>query len=393
MSPSLKRLFFGNFMSCIGTGMTLALLLVYLHDIRGFTTAFGGFVLSLMAILSILLSPPTGWLIDRVGPKKVIMFGLSTETVAAILWSVVNTEREAIAVAALSSLGAVMIWPPQTVLITRLTTPETNQRAFAFNFMMVNLGVGVGGILAALIIQEGDVGSFELLYRIDALTFLAYLIAIFSLKGNFTAPTSDTFQEEEGSYRDVVRDRRFMRIFFGGLIYLIFGYASLQGGLAIYLTQSLDLSPKWIGIIYGANTLAIFLLQGRVLAVIEKRSKIASLRTVGWIWAASWVVIAMTSLFSGFTAGIILAISQVIFAFGEMIWSPTAPALTNEIAPEQIRGRYNAMMGLQWNFAGVVGPLIAGFFFAQKWDIEWITLMIIGSLVGLLFFKREKIST
>jgi MFS family permease len=101
----------------------------------------------------------------------------------------------------------------------------------------------------------------------------------------------------------------------------------------------------------------------------------------------------MTSLFSGFTAGIILAISQVIFAFGEMIWSPTAPALTNEIAPEQIRGRYNAMMGLQWNFAGVVGPLIAGFFFAQKWDIEWITLMIIGSLVGLLFFKREKIST
>jgi hypothetical protein len=40
LTPVLRRLFFGNFMSGLGTGMTLSLLLVYLHDIRGFSNTF-----------------------------------------------------------------------------------------------------------------------------------------------------------------------------------------------------------------------------------------------------------------------------------------------------------------------------------------------------------------
>ena len=43
---TLRRLFAGAFISAFGTGMTLSLLLVYLHDIRGFSNAFGGFLLS-----------------------------------------------------------------------------------------------------------------------------------------------------------------------------------------------------------------------------------------------------------------------------------------------------------------------------------------------------------
>ena len=93
MTPTLRRLFLGNFLSSLGTGMTLALLLVYLKDIRGFTTSFGGFLLSFMALISILFGGPVGWLIDRIGPKKVIIAGLLLEGSAVALVDSDNTAR------------------------------------------------------------------------------------------------------------------------------------------------------------------------------------------------------------------------------------------------------------------------------------------------------------
>lgn len=386
MNPTLRRLFLGNFLSSLGTGMTLSLLLVYLKDIRGFTTSFGGFLLSFMALISIVFGGPVGWLIDRIGPKKVIIAGLLLEGSAVALWSIVTTRNEAIVVAAMSSLGTLMIWPPQTVLVTRMSEEKDRQRVFGFNFMLFNLGLGFGGFAASVIVQEGNAGSFELLYRLDSLSYFAYLLVILSIKGNFQSDGSKR-EEKQGTYKDVLSDRRFMKVAFGGLIYITFGYASLQGGIAIFVTQFLDLSPKWIGVVYGANTVAIFLLQGSVLRIIEKRNKYQVLRWAGWIWAGSWLIIGAASFVHGFIAGVLIALSQVIFAVGEMIWSPTAPTLTNELAPDELRGRYNSVMGMQWNIAGVIGPAIVGILLGNNQATVWLILMVAGSLLPISLFR------
>ncbi len=144
LTPVLRRLFFGNFMSGLGTGMTLSLLLVYLHDIRGFSNTFGGFVLSYMAVVAILLSGPTGWLVDKYGPKKIIIAGLLFEGTGVALWSIVTTHQQALLVATMSSLGTLMIWPPQTVMISRASPEDNRQKVFALNFMLFNLAIGFG---------------------------------------------------------------------------------------------------------------------------------------------------------------------------------------------------------------------------------------------------------
>jgi len=386
MNPTLKRLIFGNFLSSLGTGMTLSLLLVYLNSIRGFSTTFGGLLLSYIALISIIFSGPAGWLVDKIGPKKVIIVGLLCEGSAAALWSIVTTRQEAIFVATMSSLGTLMIWPPQTVMVTRISPEEHRQRIYGLNFMLFNFGLGLGGFFAASIVRENDPSSFELLYRLDALSYFAYLFVIARLRGNFLSDGSER-KSESGSYRDVIADRTFMKLAFAGLICITFGYASLQGGIAIFVTKFLELSPKWIGIVYGANTMAIFLLQGTVLRIIEKRNKYKVLEWTGWIWATSWLFVGAASLFFGFWAGILVATSQVIFAIGEMIWSPTSPTIANELAPDELRGRYNAMMGMQWNVAGVIGPAIVGLMLGRELANQWLVLMVIGSLVPITLFR------
>lgn len=389
LTPVLRRLFFGNFMSGLGTGMTLSLLLVYLHDIRGFTNTFGGFILSYIAIVSITFSGPTGWLVDRYGPKKIIITGLLFEGIGVALWSIVTTHTEALIVATMSALGTLMIWPPQTVMISRASPEEHRQKVFALNFMLFNLAIGVGGIFAATIIREGDLFSFQTLYILDGLSYIIYLFVISGIKGDFhTSPEERA--KESGGYKEVFRDRVFLKITGGGLIYTIFGYASLNGGLAIFITQHLDLSPKWLGIVLTANTVAIFLLQGTVLRIISPRDKFEVLPWLGWIWALSWAVVAVSAFTQGFTAGALIAVSQVIFAVGEMIWSPTLPAVANELAPENLRGRYNAISGMQWNVAGVFGPALVGILIGRGYTNEWLALMILGSLVPIAIMKSAQ---
>lgn len=389
LTPVLRRLFFGNFMSGLGTGMTLALLLVYLHDIRGFSNTFGGFVLSYIALVSIVLSGPTGWLVDKYGPKKVIVVGLLFEGTGVALWSVVTTHQAALIVATMSALGTLMIWPPQTVMITRASPAENRQRVFALNFMLFNLAIGLGGIFAAAIVRESDVASFQTLYILDGISYIIYLIVIVGIKGDFLASTQ-TLERESGGYREVFRDRIFLKITGGGLIYTIFGYASLNGGMAIFITQHLDLSPKWVGIVLTANTVAIFLLQGSVLRIISERDKFSVLPWLGYIWALSWVVVAISSLARGFTAGVLVALSQIIFAVGEMIWSPTLPAVANELAPDNLRGRYNAISGMQWNVASVFGPALVGILIGRGLTNEWLALMIIGSLIPIAIMRSAE---
>lgn len=386
ITPVLRRLFFGNFMSGLGTGMTLSLLLVYLHDIRGFSNTFGGFVLSYIALVSIIFSGPTGWLVDKYGPKKIIITGLIFEGSGVALWSIVSTKQEAVFVATMSALGTLMIWPPQTVMISRASQEEQRQKVFALNFMLFNLAIGLGGIFAASIIQEGNLKSFQTLYILDGLSYIIYLVVILGIKGDFQASPQER-AKESGGYREVFRDRVFLKITSGGLIYTIFGYASLNGGLAIFLTQHLDLSPKWLGIVLTANTVTIFLLQGSILRIISTRDKFTVLPWLGWIWALSWAVVAISAFARGITAGVLVAISQVVFAVGEMIWSPTLPAVANELAPDNLRGRYNAISGMQWNVASIFGPVLVGVLIGRGYTNQWLALMIIGSLAPIAIMK------
>ena len=384
-SPA-RKIFLGVLLNAMGSGLTMALLLVYLHDIRGFSNSFGALLLSFEAAVGILVAGPIGALVDRFGPKRILMIGLAIDTVATYLWSLTTTQAMAMVVGTMIAFATTMSWPPQSVMLTRIVPEENRQKAFAINFMLLNLGLGLGGMLAAIIITPGDAASFEMLYRIDAATFLLYLALVASLKYDFSLSKEDKEAQSAGGYREVFRDRKFVLLAIGSLATLTFGYASLSTGLPILVTQYLDLSPKWLGVILGANTIAIVLLQVPVLKLIGHRRKFWVIASVGGIFAVSWAMVGAASLLIGAAAALVVAASQVVFAFGEMVWSPTAPTLINELAPPHLQGRYNAIGSLQWSVSAVIGPAIAAAFFSRDLLGEWLGLMTVGSLLPVIMF-------
>jgi MFS family permease len=391
LNPQSRKIIFGICLNAIGGGMTLSLLLVYLHDMRGFTNTFGGLLLAYGSLVSIIASSPMGALVDRIGPKKVIIGGLLLNSAAAFSLSQVQTHFQAIIVMTGLNIAGQAIWPSQSVILTRLTPERDRSKIFGFNFMLLNLGLGVGGLLSSLIIQRGDLLSFQIMYWVDAGTFLLYLLIVLTLRGehvNKYIPKEN--EPKTGSYRDLFEIKPLMFLGIAGIILFTFGYGTIQAGIPVFATQFLGLSPKWLGIIFGVNTLSIVLFQPLVMRVIDKYSKYAALIAVGLVWALSWVFVGIAPYLPLFASGIALSLSQFIFAVGEMIQAPTIPTLANELAPEHIRGRANSWMSLQWSVSGVLGPAITGLMLGADLATAWIITMFFGCFLSIPLFLAMK---
>lgn len=391
LNPQSRKIIFGICLNAIGGGMTLSLLLVYLHDMRGFTNTFGGLLLAYGSLVSITASSPMGALVDRIGPKKVMIGGLLLNSAAAFSLSQVQTHFQAVIVITGLNIAGQAIWPSQSVILTRVTPERDRPKIFGFNFMLLNLGLGVGGLLSSLIIQRGDLLSFQIMYWVDASTFLLYLLIVLTLRGEHVNKYIPKEHEPKtGSYKDLFEIKPLMFLGIAGIILFTFGYGTIQAGIPVFATQFLGLSPKWLGIIFGVNTLSIVIFQPLVMRVIDKYSKYAALIAVGLVWALSWVFVGIAPYLPLFASGIALSLSQFIFAVGEMIQAPTIPTLANELAPEHIRGRANAWMSLQWSVSGVLGPAITGLMLGADLATAWIITMFIGCFLSIPLFLAMK---
>ncbi len=391
LNPHSRRIVIGICLNAIGGGMTLSLLLVYFHDVRGFTNTFGGLLMGWGALVGLACSGPLGALVDRIGPKIILVVGLIFSALSAIFYSLVTTHGHAIIAMTFFAIGAQCIWPSQMVILTRVTPEENRSKIFGFNFMLLNLGLGIGGLISSLIIQEGSLLSFQIMYWVDAATFLLYLFIIFGLKtphgGKYIAKENEP---KSGTYRELFKIKELTLLTVAGVILLCFGYGPLQSGIPIYATQYLGLSPKWLGIIFGVNTLSIVLLQPLILKALERVSRITALMSVGAIWAASWAMVGISPYLPILFSGIALCASQLIFAFGEMVNAPTSPALTQELSPEHIRGRASALISLQWGISGVVGPAISGLMIGAHLEQAWVVTMACGALLPIPIFWKVK---
>ena len=401
-SPAVRRLLLGNLLSSLGQGMVLPLLVIYLGQVRDLGTSTAGLVLSTMALVPLALVPLVGAVVDRIGPRPVLMFGMSVQAVGMFLLSMVHTAPQAFALAAFLAIGQSSTWAPQSTLIGRLTTGAERQAVFGMNFALLNLGIGLGGVVSASIASISDPSTFELLYRLNSLSFLLYLVVLIPMRGIGVGPASPEEVAEhvgpKGGYRYLLRDRALIRLIVAALVMLTFGYGSLEVGLPILMTEHAGLDISNVAMVYVVNTVVIVLAQMFVIARIQGRSRSMLLGVVGALWAASWLATGIGALVGEHGAHlwalVIFAAGTGVFALGETLWSPVMPAIVNDLAPAELRGRYNSMQSVVWGAAGALGPAIAGMLLGIGSAGLWVGLVVVGCLVaGLMGMQLRRVLT
>ena len=392
LTPQLTRMLAGIGASAFGGGLTMALFVVYLHAVRDFPLQTAGLVLTYQALLGLLFAPLVGAIVDRIGPQPVLLVACLVEASATLAFGLVTSVPQAFGVATVMAVGNAGMWPPQAALLSRLSTPEHRQRVFGLQFMLLNLGLGVGGLVGASILDVTNPSTFTVMYAINAASFLFYFGAVASLRG-VSGPEAHEPDDSDGpgGYREVLADVRLRRYVLGALVMLTCGYGSMDAGLPAFMTTVAHLPVNAIGVVFFLNTLIIVVAQVWVLKRIEGRSRTKLLAVAALIWGSFWLVVALSSGFTPVVAGVMIALGFGVFALGEMIFSPVGPSLINSFAPPHLRGRYNAFGGLTWGVSSAIGPAVAGVVIGGGWGVAWALGLTVGCVVaaGILYSLRN----
>ena len=109
----------------------------------------------------------------------------------------------------------------------------------------------------------------------------------------------------------------------------------------------------------------------------------------------AWVLLGSTALVPGTVAAtILLAGCAAVFGLGETMLQPTTSAMINDLAPDHLRGRYNALSSLMFSGAFVVGPIVASVLIGASLGGVYVAFLVggCGLLAVIALWVERRIS-
>ncbi|MER5700997.1 MFS transporter [Micromonospora sp. NPDC002296] len=388
--PEARRILVGTLLSAVGRGLTLPFLFIYLTDVRGLSDPRAGLVIGWYGVVTLALSPLGGTLIDRFGARRVVLPCLLVEAAGTGSLALISGTASAFAVITLIAIGSSAIWSGQNTILASLTDPDERQRVYGLNFALLNLGIGVGGLISGAIVDVTRPVTFQLVYLLDAVSYLMPALILMSLPrvGHRIAGTGPGGRAASaGGYLTVLRDRPFRRLVVFGLVLTTCGYAQIEVGFTAYAVRVAEVTPRVVAWALAGNTVMIVLSQLLMIRRMEGRSRTGALALVGAVFAGAWLVLGAAGLIgrgNALVAALGVVACATVFGFGETMLSPVMPALTNALATDELRGRYNAMSSMIFGISGVIGPVTAGPLIGAADGRIWVAVVVGGCLAASL---------
>src|SRR5438309_6634280 len=95
----------GNALNYAGYGIVLPFEIIYLHQIRGFSSATAGLVLAATMATAAIVTPPTGALTDRYSAKAIVVAGSLASALGYVGFAFVERPWQAFACAIAGGAG------------------------------------------------------------------------------------------------------------------------------------------------------------------------------------------------------------------------------------------------------------------------------------------------
>jgi MFS family permease len=390
--PPVRMLQLGGLLNSFGNGLVLPFLIIYLHNVRGISLALAGLIVGTNSVVSLVAGPAFGPLIDRVGGRAVLRISLGFLAVGFGGYSLVHQPWQGFLCAALAGIGNGGFWPAQSTLLATLSPVEMRPNVYAFQRMMMNLGIGLGGLVAGLIANTSDPSSFTWLFLGDAATFVGYTVVLSLVPEAAPPPAAAAARRERpGSFADVLRHRAFMAVVGLNLVLITCGLAQIDV-LPAYMHNHAGVSEIGISAVFAANTLLIVLLQLPVTRSQRGRRRMRTQAMVGFVWGACWLVVPVIGgAVSGAAAAALFAFDGAVLGIGECLHGTVQAPLVADLADHRLMGRYMAISAFSWSAGFGLGPAFGGFMLGRSPTLLWVITGSVCLLAGFAAPALERV--
>ncbi|MFE7649550.1 MFS transporter [Streptomyces phaeoluteigriseus] len=363
MGAAMRRIHVGNALSAFGLGFTVPYLYVYVAQVRGLGAMTAGLVLAVFAVAALIVLPFAGRAIVRRGPLPVLIAALVTAALGALSLGLAGNATAVLAAAGALGAGQAVMQPALATMIVDCSTAETRSRAFATQFFLQNLGLGVGGLIGGHLVDTTRVSSFTLLFAIEAAMFLLLVVVLAGVRMPRSPRVEGAPQgSAKGGWKQLLGNRAMVQLSVLGFVLFFACYGQFESGLSAYGVEAAGISTSALGTALAANTAVIVVAQFAVLRFVERQKRSRVIAAVGLIWALAWAVAGYAGLGNGSQemATAAFVSTYALFGLGEAMLSPTVAPLVADLAPTGLAGQYNSAFALVKQLALAVGPAVGG---------------------------------
>jgi MFS family permease len=328
------------------------------------------------ALLSAVTGYAGGWLSDRLGRRKVILFGEAMMIVYPLVLLVAAARDHRAGLAALAFFGAIGSLGNSVAqaMVADLVSPERRASAYTAVRVAANFGVVMGPPLGGMILLLA--GWNALFVTVSVLSAGAFLVALQLLprRGTF-APAGPP---ERGSFAAIVRDRPFV-LFLGSAIFAWIVYVAYEIVLPVSLVDGYGYDAATWGFLVWINPFLVTFCQVRLMRAVGHLSR-------SFVMVAAMLVMGLPFLLFLWSHSLLVVIVVlVLFVIGEMLWVPTSQTIVADLAPEDIRGAYMGAFGSGASIGFALTPLI-GFQTRNSFGdgVAWATFAGISVVAAVL---------
>ncbi len=375
------------FIDNLGSSFLYPFFALYTTDKFGVGMTEVGTMFAVFALANLVGSLVSGAMIDKLGRKFIIVFGLVASALSSLMMGFVDQLSVFYVAVGLVGLFGMAGEPAQQVMVADLLPEEKHTEGYGLWRVVFNLAMTIGPMLGGLMAMH----SYLLLFILDAcFSLVTAVVVLVALPNTQPAPETDTQadagEDVKGGYGAVLRDGVFL-LYVGAVILLSLVYVQLSSTLPVYLQANHQITAGQYGYMLGVNAGMIVLIQ---LWVAKKVSGFRLLRLMGI--GAIFYTIGFT-LF-GLVSGLIwFFVVIIVITIGEMVIDPVAQTLVMRFAPKHMRGRYLSIYGMSWLIPYAGGPYLAGLILDNyRPEMVWYLAGGLALFTGLIFVWLDQLT-
>ncbi|MFI6784271.1 MFS transporter [Micromonospora sp. NPDC050276] len=357
---------------------------LYLTDVRGASEGLAGTVVGAYGAggaAGVLLG---GVLADRWGRRATL---LAAHLATVGLMVALAFSQSLLLIAVLSALIGVvhsMPSPAFVAAIVDVVPAERRSRAFNLQFWAFNLGMAVASLLAGVLAEA----SFTALFLVDAGATLTAAAVIgwkvpetlrLARRGAGLPPatgaTPKSVRARRPGLHTALTDRTFL--IFVGLTFVL-AVLTTQTSTIMPLAMRADgLGPSAYGLVGALGGALIVVGQLFVPRLIDRHRKDVVLAASTALLALGFGVLAIADELAIYLG------AAVVWTVGSMLAAPPNAQINADLAPPQLRARYQSVFYLTFPAAAFVAPTLGGVSLQHLGDRHWLIVAGLGLLAAL----------
>lgn len=379
----------GNALNYFGYGLITPFEIIYLHQIRGFSTSTAGLVLATTMGMAAIATPPTGALLDRYSAKAIVAAGSLASAFGYAGFAYVDRPWQALACSIVGGAGLGAAGTANRTLVVRLVTPDQRAAAFALNRVAGNFGIGLGATVAGFVVAAAQrLGSFQILYFLDAATYAGFALIVLAGVPSPRAVTVAAKDANGTGFRAVARDRLFLTVIAANIVLVVVGHTLFSSILPPFAKAHTPVGPAEIGIIVLINTTFVVIAQIPAVRILARKRRTHAFALTSALFAGSLLaVLPATLLHSALAATSLLVGVAIAFALGEIAHILVLGPLVADMAPAHLLGRYLSLYSLTFTLSLALGPAIGGLLLQTSPDTVWWGGALAAALAGAVLLR------